>query len=209
MDATDVRDVVQERKATELSRLGSSKSLYAATGGEMEAEAVLAAAADADRAAAAVFEAWAEDEDNERAREVYATTAEENRANAETVADELDDYQAGETAPPLVAHLREIDGTVPRAGAFLGYVLVADERASQYVGFFVGNADPQTASVFREVRGDLEEHEGRALELLDAVCADEDDWDDARAAALQAVEVAYEAHVETLEDLGVDPKPVC
>jgi hypothetical protein len=209
MDATDVRDVVQERKATELSRLGSSKSLYAATGGEMEAEAVLAAAADADRAAAAVFEAWAEDEQAEQAREVFEATAEEQRANAETVAAELDDYQAGETAPPLVAHLREIDGTVPRAGAFLGYVLVADERASQYVGFFVGNADPQTASVFREIRGDLDEQEGRALELLDAVCESDDDWDGARAAALQAVEVAYEAHVETLEDLGVDPKPVC
>ncbi|WP_248515098.1 rubrerythrin family protein [Salinarchaeum laminariae] len=209
MNATDVRDAVQEQKATELSRLGSSKSLYAATGGEMESDAVLAAAADASRAAAAVFEAWADDEDDDQAREAFETTAAEAADHAETAAAELEDYQADESESPLGAHLREIDGTVPRAGAVLGHVLVADARASQYVGFFVGNADPQTASVFREVRDGLDAQEGRALELLDSVCESDDDWDTAQAAALQAVTVAYEGHVQQLEDLGVDPKPVC
>ncbi|WP_460921118.1 rubrerythrin family protein [Salinarchaeum chitinilyticum] len=209
MEATDVRDAVQEQKATELSRLGSSKSLYAATGGEMESDAVLAAAADAKRATAAVFESWADDEENDQARDAFEATATEASDHADTIAAELDDYQAGETEPPLVAHLREIGGTVPRAGAYLGHALVADERASQYVGFFVGNADPQTASLFRDVRGDLEEQNGRALELLDAVCENEDDWDTAKAAALEAVQIAYEGHVAQLEELGVDPKPVC
>ncbi|AGN01923.1 hypothetical protein L593_09890 [Salinarchaeum sp. Harcht-Bsk1] len=209
MEATDVRDAVQEQKATELSRLGSSKSLYAATAGEMESEAVLAAAADADRAAADCFAAWAEDESDEDARAAFEATAEEEDSHVETILAELDDYEASADGDELADHLTGIEGTAARAGAFLGRVLVADEQKSQYVGYFVGNADPQTASVFRDLRGDLDEQEGRAMELLDVICDSDDDWDTAQAAALEAVQIAYEAHVSTLEDLGVDPKPVC
>ena len=209
MSATDVRDAVTEQKATELSRLGSSKSLYAATGGEMEGDAVLAAAADADQAAADLFAAWAADEDDDEATAAFEETADEEDDHVETILAELDDYEPSADGNELADHLHGIEGTAARAGAFLGRVLVADEEKSQYVGYFVGNADPQTASLFRELRGDLDEQEARAMELLDSVCEDDDDWDTAQAAALEAVQIAYEAHVATLEDLGVDPKPVC
>jgi len=209
MSATDVRDAVREQLATELSRLGSSKALYAATEGELESEAVLHAAADAELAAADTFAAWAEAEPDDRAAATFATTAEEERDHYETVLAELDDHEPVGSVPGLPAHLRSVEGTIARAGALLGRVLVADESKSQYVGYFVGNADPQTAGVFRELRGDLDEQEERALELLETLCETENDWTAAELAALDAVEAAYEFHVETLESLGVDPKPVC
>ncbi|WP_058364984.1 hypothetical protein [Haloparvum sedimenti] len=217
MNADALLEGVREATATELSRLGSSKALYADTGGDLDAETVFRAAETAERAAAETFEAWADAEANETAAAAYRETAAEEREHAERVREELDGDAAGEAAgasdeegvPALAAHLRGLDDTVARAGGFLGRVLVADESKSQYVGYFVGDADPQSAAVFRDLRGDLEGQRERALDLLDAVCETEADWERAEAAAVEAVEAAYEAHVEALESLGVDPKPVC
>lgn len=217
MNADALLDAVREATATELSRLGSSKALYAATGGNLDAESVFRAAAIAERAAAETFEAWADAEGNEAAAAAFRETAAEERGHAERVREELDGAaEAGgeatasdEDTPAMATHLREIDDTVARAGGFLGRVLVADESKSQYVGYFVGDADPSSAAVFRDLRGDLEGQRERALDLLEAVCETDEDWDRAEAAAGGAIEAAYEAHVETLESLGVDPKPVC
>lgn len=206
---TDIRDAVRESMATELSRLGSSKALYAATEGQLEGDEVLHAAADAELAAAETFEAWADAEPDDRAAAAFATTAETERDHYETVLAAVDDHEPAAEVPPLPAHLRDVEGTVARAGAFLGRVLVADESKSQYVGYFVGNADPQTAGIFRELREDLDAQAERALELLGDVCEAESDWDAAERAATGAVEASYQAHVDTLESLGVDPKPVC
>ncbi|SEH59756.1 hypothetical protein SAMN05192561_1118 [Halopenitus malekzadehii] len=215
MAPDDVLETVQSDLATELSRLGSSKALYAATEGELEADRVLEAAAVAELAAAETFAAWAADEPDEDAREVFESIAADERVHAERVREELDgdaeerwnEEDTDDLAIPT--HLRSIDGTVERAGALLGRILVADESKSQYVGYFVGDADPQTAGVFRELRGDLEGQRKRALDLLAAICTDQADWEVATEAAADVVAVAYEEHVETLESLGVDPKPVC
>lgn len=215
MNADALLDAVREATATELSRLGSSKALYAATEGDLDAESVFRAAATAERAAAETFEAWANAEADETAAAAFRETAAEEREHAARVREELDGDTAEESAggdedlPALATHLRDLDDTVARAGGFLGRVLVADESKSQYVGYFVGDADPQSAAVFRELRGDLEGQRERALDLLDAVCETEEDWERAEAAAVGAIEAAYEAHVEALESLGVDPKPVC
>ncbi len=215
MNADALLDAVREATATELSRLGSSKALYAATEGDLDAESVFRAAATAERAAAETFEAWANAEADETAAAAFRETAAEEREHAARVREELDGDTAEESAggaedlPALAPHLRDLDATVARAGGFLGRVLVADESKSQYVGYFVGDADPQSAAVFRELRGDLEGQRERALDLLDAVCETEEDWERAEAAAVGAIEAAYEAHVEALESLGVDPKPVC
>lgn len=217
MNADTLLDAVREATATELSRLGSSKALYAATEGDLDAESVFRAAATAERAAAETFEKWADAEADETAAPAYRETAAEEREHAERVREELDgdaaaasgDPGGAEERPALATHLRDLDDTVARAGGFLGRVLVADESKSQYVGYFVGDADPQSAAVFRELRGDLEDQRERALDLLDAVCDTEAEWERAEAAAVEAIEAAYEAHVETLESLGVDPKPVC
>ncbi|MFB6106556.1 MAG: rubrerythrin family protein [Halobacteriaceae archaeon] len=202
-------DAVRDDVETELSRLGSSKSLYADTGGEMDAETVLAAGADAEHHAAATYEAWATAESDPAAREAWAETAAEERDHYDRVAGELDAHDPSEAVPAIQAYLRGLDDTVARAGGFVGRTLASDASKSQLTGFFTGQADPQTASLFRELRGDLDDQLDRALELLADRCADEDDWERAREAAVGAVEAAYGEYVERLESMGVNPKPVC
>ena len=71
-------EAVRDGNATALSRLGSSKSLYADTEGEMEAEEVLSAAASAEHHAAETYGTWADEAAGEIA-EAFATTADEER----------------------------------------------------------------------------------------------------------------------------------
>ncbi len=77
------------------------------------------------------------------------------------------------------------------------------------VGFFVGQADPQTAQLFRDLGDDLDGQIERGTELLSEVCESEADWDAALEAASGAIQTAYDEYTETLEGMGVNPKPVC
>jgi len=210
MDASELHDSVREDNDTALSRLGSSKSLYAATGGEMEAGPVLEAAAAAEYAAAETFAAWADSEDDPDAREAFEATAAEERDHYDAVLGELDDYDAEDADPSAMqTHLRGLDATVERAGGLLGRILATEKSKEQLTGFFVGQADPQTAQLFRDLKGDLDDQFERARDLLDAVCEDDDDWAAAKAAADAAVQAAYDEYTEHLEAMGVNPKPVC
>jgi hypothetical protein len=208
MDASEFTDAVRDETKTELSRLGSSKSLYADTGGEMNEERVLTAAADTFGAAADVFEAWAADEHEEAAADCFETAAATERDHYETVLGELDDYEAGDR-PALYESLAGREDTIARLGGLVGHAIVLDKKVDQLTGFFVGQASPQTSQVFRSMGDDVEAAEAAAVDALDAVCAGDDDWDAAVAAATSAVEAAYEEYFETLEALGVNPKPVC
>lgn len=209
MSSDDFADGIRDRNDTALSRLGSSKSLYADTAGEMEAETVLRAAATAERHAAETYRGWADDEDDDRAREAWATTAEEEDDHYEQVTARLDgDHDPGEV-PAIHDYLRGLSDPVERAGAFVGRTIAADRSKEQMTGFFVGQADPQTADAFREMRSDLEAQLERGLDLLDALCEDEEDWERAADAADEAVQTAYGEYTETLEEMGVNPKPVC
>jgi hypothetical protein len=207
MDHTEFADNVREENRTPLSRLGSSKALYADTEGEMDDESVLAAAGARARGAAETFTDWADDEDG-AAAELFAGAADTERGHAETVADELGSEEFAGT-PAVQAHLRGVEGTVDRLGAFVGWALAAGNNADQIVGYFVGQASPMTASTFRDVGGDFDDHVDAAGEVLEAVCEGDDDWERAVAAATAAIEADYDAYFETLESLGVNPKPVC
>jgi len=211
MSADDFADGVRDRNETALSRLGSSKSLYADTEGEMEAEAVLRAAATAEHHAAETYRGWANDAADDRAREAWATTAAEEEAHHEQVTARLDgDHDPGEESTPAIqAYLRGLSDPVERVGAFVGRTVAADRSKEQLTGFFVGQADPQTADAVRDMRSDLDAQLERGLELLDALCEDEGDWERAAAAADEAVQTAYEEYTETLEKMGINPKPVC
>jgi hypothetical protein len=202
MDASEFVDRVRSDTKTELSRLGSSKSLYAATEGEMEPEAVRAAAADEAHFAAETFEGW----DDGEAGTVFEAAAEHERDHYDAIA--ADDHEPG--APPaLVEFLREKEDGVERLGGLVGWALVADETASQCSGFFTGQADPGTASTFRGFREDYEATQEAVLDALGTVCDDESDWERAVESATGAIEAAYAAYVERLEAMGVNPKPVC
>ena len=202
MDASEFVDTVRADTKTELSRLGSSKSLYAATGGEMEPDAVRAAAADDAHFAADTLEGWADGE----ASEVFAAAAERERDHYGAVAP--DGHEPGEP-PAIVEFLRGKESAVERLGGLVGWALVADETASQCSGFFTGQADPQTASTFRGLREDYEATRKATLDALGTVCDDEGDWERAVESATGAIEAAYAEYVERLEAMGVNPKPVC
>jgi len=195
MDGSDLRSSIEADLQTELSRLGSSKSLYADTEGEMEGEVVLSAAADAAHHAAAVFEGWDDD--------VFADAAERAREQYERITAELDDHGPGEP-PAVVAALADATETDERLGATVGWSLVAERKATQSSGFFTGQAQPSTASTFRAFGDDYEAIREAALDALD-----EGDTEAALAAGKAVVEAAYDEYVETLESLGINPKSVC
>jgi len=208
MDPQAFVDAVREDNKTPLSRLGASKALYADTGGEMDDEAVLAAAGDRAHHAAETLEGWADDESADAVADLFATAAETERDHAETVGDEHGDYEPGD--PPAVqTHLRTVEGTVERVGALVGWALAAGNNADQVVGYFVGQASPMTASTFREVSDDFDGHVEGASEVLATVCESDDDWERAREAAGETIAADYDDYFETLEELGVNPKPVC
>ena len=199
---------VRDDNETALSRLGSSKSLFADTKGEMEPEAVLTAAATAEHHAAETYESWAAAETGDVA-EAFAATADEERDHYETVVGELDEHEPG-GVPAIQSYLRDLEGTVDRLGGFVGRTLAAEKSKTQVTGFFVGNADPQTAGLFRSMGDDLDAQLERASDLLAAECGDDEEaWERAREAAGGAIEAAYGAYTDSLESMGVNPKPVC
>ncbi|WP_436346552.1 rubrerythrin family protein [Natronorubrum sp. FCH18a] len=209
-DSEAVLDAVREDNQTALSRLGSSKSLYADTGGDIDTEPVLRATADAEHAAWETFLEWADDESHDGAREAFEATAAEEQNHYETVLDHLgdDEYEPREI-PALHEYLRGLESTVERVGAFVGRILASKRSKEQVVGYFVGDADPQTAGVFRAFGDDLDDQLERAETLLEDVCESDEDRERAREAASGAIEAAYGEYVENLEAMGANPKPVC
>ena len=208
MNSDEFTDTVRTENETALSRLGSSKSLYAETGGEMTPDDVLTAAATAEHHAAETYAAWADAEDGDVA-DAFAATEREERSHYATVAGELDDHEPG-TVPAIQAYLRGLEGTAARLGGFVGRTIAAEKSKTQITGFFVGDADPQTARLFREMGADLDAQMERAETLLAAECGDDEErWETALEAAHGAIEAAYEAYTESLESMGVNPKPVC
>jgi len=208
----DFINTIQTENSTALSRLGSSKALYAETNGELEADTVLRAAAIAEDAARETFEAWADDESHEAAAELFADLAGEEADHYETVAAKIDDPPQAADAdelPAIQETLREYESTVERAGGLVGRCLVAKKSKEQYTGYFVGDADPQTASVFRELGSDVEGQLDRAAALVEAVCETEENRKQAQTAATEAIQTAYAEYTNSLESMGVNPKPVC
>ncbi|MFW5956088.1 MAG: rubrerythrin family protein [Halorhabdus sp.] len=209
MNAEQFIQRIREDNDTALSRLGSSKALYADTMGDLDDDTVLSSAADAESHAAATFELWAENEPEEQVAAAFAETAAEERAHYDRVADKIEEHEPGDAVPAIQQHLRDLDGTVERLGGFVGRTVAAEQSTTQFTGYFVGEADPQTAQLFREIGDDLDPQLQRVSDLLEARCEDDEDWERAAAAADGAIQTAYRAYTEALESMGVNPKPVC
>jgi hypothetical protein len=202
MDPAALVEAIRAENRTELSRLGSSKTLYADTEGEMEPAAVLGAAADSHYFAADQFEGWADEHDS------FTAPADREREHYDAIVGELESHELGQR-PAVLESLRGQDDAIGRLGGLIAWTLVAEETAGQTTGFFTGQADPQTASLFRGFGEDYEASRADALDALEARSVGSDDWDRAEAAASAAIAAAYDEYFETLEELGVNPKPVC
>jgi hypothetical protein len=208
MDATALVDAVETDRATELDRLGSQKLLLALTDADLGTGRVLAAAARSERSAHETFAAWADDETDDAARAAFADAADREDAHHERVVAELDAASDATGPDALHAHLRTLDGTAERIGAGLvGRPLVADRTLLQVVNFFVNEADERRADLFRDLREETRAAHDVAAELLDD--ADDDEVERAREAADEAVLVAYREYAETMDEMGLDVKPLC
>jgi len=202
MTADDLIDAVRDDQQTELSRLGSSKTLYADTRGEMEPDAIHAAAAAREAAAADTFEAWTDAEGDDAAAELFADAA--SGAN-----ERLGDTEPADRDFSMHDALGGLDSTVERLGGLVGWTLVDKKVKEQLTGFFTGQADPQTASTYRSAGSEVEALREDAADMLEETCEDDEEWDAAEGAAIDVVAAAYDDYVETLEELGVNPKDVC
>lgn len=212
MDPEAFAESIREECSTELERLGSEKALVAATDARLDREHVLAAAAAAEVRAAETFEAWADDEDDEGARETFERVAGIEREHAERVRDRMDEGGSADPSDSDALHdyLRDLDGTVERiAAGLVARPMVASRSLLQTVNFFVNESEESTADLFRDLRTETEELIGEGGDLLAERCEGEDDRERARAAAVEAVERAYGEYADSLEGMGIDPKPVC
>ena len=210
MNGSEVVAAVREDARTELDRLGSEKALVASTTANLERAAVLTAAASAEACARDTFEAWADDESNDTAREAFEAVAATEANHHDRVVALLDAEPDAPDPDALHEHLRGLEETTERVGAGLvGRPLAAERSLLQFVNFFVNEADASAADLFREMRSDSDELVERGAEVLDAVCERDEGYERARTAAVETVEVAYREYAERLEAMGLDPKPVC
>lgn len=210
MNPDSFRDRVETAKSTQLDRLGSNKLLVAVTDAELDERSVLTAAAHSEHAARETFRTWADDESVEAARDAFERVAEQEDDHLERVLDLLDGSVELADGGPMHAYLRQRDDTVERVAAGLvGRGLVVVRTHTQIISFFVNEADERTADLFRDLKSETEAEMQRGLDLLGALCADDEDWERAKATAEYVIQVAYDDYADALAGLGIDPKPVC
>jgi len=209
MDAEAFLESIESSMTTELDRLSSSKSLIALTDASLDRGPVLRVAAGRERAAAEAFEAWAETAD-EPARATFEGVAARHRDNLDEIL-ELEDSPDSPPAStePMHASLTDDEDSIERAAALVARSLVDERVTKQVVGFFVNDADRIAANQFRDVRESMNASRDDGLELLASICASDDDWGRAAAAAEATIQAAYDNYVDVLEGMGVNPKPVC
>ncbi|WP_459193674.1 rubrerythrin family protein [Halosimplex sp. J119] len=218
MNGQELVDAVRDERATALDRLGSDKYLIAATDADLERAPVLRTVAQSAASGRETFQGWAE-EGVDDAASAFETAAEREAAHFDRVVESLaglpnDGADAADTLDaaddPVHAALAETDGTIERLGAaFVGRPLVADRTRLQAVNFFVNEADEGRADLIRELRTDAQTRLEEGIELLDSVCETDSDWERAQRGAERVIDAAYDAYVDALEAMGVDPKPVC
>ncbi|WP_267642604.1 rubrerythrin family protein [Haloarchaeobius amylolyticus] len=210
MDAAAFREAVESSKRTELDRLGSNKLLIALTDANLEEERILRAAAFSEYLARETFRAWADDEDADDAREVFAAVATQEDEHYERVVERLGESVDPDSVGPMHSYLRQREDTVERAAAGLvGRGLVSLKTHMQIISFYINEPDEAGADLFRDLRSETEASLQQGLDLLDAHCEDEEDWERAQMVAEYVVQVAYDDYADSLSELGVDPKPIC
>ncbi|QLG50426.1 rubrerythrin family protein [Natrinema halophilum] len=211
MDSDEFRSAIEETMSVELERLGSSKTLVALTDADLTVERVVRTVANSERAAADTFEAWADDEDHEGARKTFDALGSQERDHYDQVVALLEgDHDADDAAGgPMHERLRSLETATDRLGGVVGRSLVSDRMHLQVINFFVNESDERRADAFRDLRTETAAQGDRASSLLEDVCDGSGDWNRAQERAEDVIAVAYESYADSLDDLGLDPKPIC
>ena len=210
MDARALRETVEREKQSELDRLGSSKYLIALTDADLSEAAILEAVAESEFLARETFDELAAAEGDDRAREAFETVADQEREHYDRVSERLGARPEPEHAGAVHGYLREREDAVARvAGALVGRPLVSRRAHAQVVGFYVNEADRGGADLFRDLKADTDAELDRGLDVLDALCETDDDWERAEATAAYVVQLAYDEYADSLTEMGVNPKSTC
>ncbi|WP_251330311.1 rubrerythrin family protein [Haloplanus pelagicus] len=190
MDADALRARVEADAAADLDLLGSRELLVALSGGDPRPAALIAAAAQSERAARRTFREWAETAADTALRETYAAVADQEDDHFRRVRS-LDDAPAASApdgAGPMHAYLRGRDDPIHRvAGGMVGRTLVSLRTHGALIDFFEGR-DAAAEGLFRELRAETADCLDDGLEVLDA--RTDDDWDAAVAVAEYTVRLA-------------------
>lgn len=208
MDGQTFLDDLRDEHETELSRLGSSKAVYALTGGEMEGGAVRAGTARELHAVAPVLEEWTEETDGD-SETLFTDVAVFTADTANTVDEDAASLEGVEVTHITAEALSVLEDEPVRVAGLAAALLVLGKLSEQLVGYFVGDADRAGAQEFRDIRDQLQAYRDDGAAHLETTCTDDADWTAAHDTAAGVVEAAYEWYVETLESMGVEPKNIC
>lgn len=209
MDGSTLLDNVRTGMETELNRLGSEKSLLAATEARLEPDPVLVTAATTLQTARDTLDGWANDATDDTAADTLRATADRLDDALHTVTAQLegDGDDIGVLEAPFLS--LDADGDVERVAAgTIGVPLVLDRLFLQAVSFFVNEADSGRADLFRDLREATDEMLASGTDALDGLCAD-GGWERAETSAQAVIEAAYDDYVGRLDAMGFDPKPIC
>jgi hypothetical protein len=207
MNGTDVLETLEEDFETEISRLGSSKALYAISSGDMDGDVVLGSLAARANETASIIAGWSETTDSDEASSLFDSIAAGVEEYAADLAD-LASEASGSGSTVFHEYLSSVESLPRQLGALLGWLVVSDQSYLQGVRFFVGSKHSESADLLRDIRGEIDEYQDDVITVIDSVC-DEDEVDAVVAAASGLVEAAYDEYVESLESMGIDVKPIC
>lgn len=211
MDADALVTSVKEARQSRLDRLGSDRRLLALTGADLTEEEVLAAAAQAERAARETFRKWAADASNTELASSFERIADTEGDHFDRIQAERDNPEVPDPNPGAVhGFLRGLEDAPGQVGAgLIGRPLVASQTQLQFVNFFLNEADTARADLFRSLRTDTQEQLKSGRALLPTVCKTPADWDRAQEAASETIDIAYTEYAEDLTELGINPKSIC
>lgn len=206
MDGQALEARVRAETETELARLASDRALLAATDATLEAEAVLSVVTDALASGEWRLEEWAGAAEDPALADAMAAGADRLAALR---ADHRDVLPAEPTVEAPVPLGEPGDDLARAAAGLLGLPLALDPLCLQAVSFFVNEADEATADAVREIRSGVGELRADGLPVLadraSAAAAEEE----VVAAAGAVIEAAYADYADSLEAMGLDPRPIC
>ncbi len=206
MEAEELVENIEVEKKTELSRLNSSKNLLAQTDGEIDVENILKETINSENSAIKTFQAWKKSEKNSEIKENLNDFESIEKGHLKKVEKEINNRYSPIDNSSLHEYMRSLEATQERLGALIGRSLVSDNTLKQTTVFFVGRGEEKRADIFREMRKDNKEILDKTKKMLNKTCKD---WGIPERTAKKTIDIVYSNYAETLEGLGINPKPVC
>lgn len=203
MNGPDLVALLRADHETELAGLGTSKALFALTDGAVDAATVHAVAIRELTAAESTFDAWASNESDELAADLFemaAARVAEHRQAISQAASNTATVERWSESPSF--------STTPgRLGGLFGWTLATEATADQIVNFFIGATDPEMAETYRDFRTDVKQLQDLTATTIADICVSDEAWSTAQQAASTVIGTADEAYRQRLERLDVDPDP--